>query len=133
MKNKKFWVITSLVTLLPILLGLLLWDQLPEKIPTHFGIDGAADGWGSKGFAVFGLPLMWLVFHVLTYAALRLDKQNHGHNEKVLTLVGLLFPAMSILFSVIMFGFALGWELKLEMLLFPLLGLMFILIGIWLP
>ena len=133
MKNKKFWVITSLVTLLPILLGLLLWDQLPEKIPTHFGIDGAADGWGSKGFAVFGLPLIWLVFHVLTYAALRLDKQNHGHNEKVLMLVGLVFPAMSILFSVIMYGFALGWELKLEMFLFPLLGLMFILIGNWLP
>ena len=53
MKNKKYWLVTSVVTLLPILLGLLLWDKLPDKLPTHFGIDGAADGWGSKGFAVF--------------------------------------------------------------------------------
>ena len=45
MKNKKYWLVTSLVTLLPIVLGLLLWNRLPEKLPTHFGVDGAADGW----------------------------------------------------------------------------------------
>ena len=133
MKHRKYWVITSLVTLLPILLGVLLWDKLPEKIPTHFGVDGAADGWGSKGFAVFGLPLMWLLFHVLTYAATRLDQQNRGHNEKVLNLVGLIFPAMSIVFSLIMFGFALNWKLELKTLLFPRLGLCFIAMGNWMP
>ena len=133
MKNKKFWVITSLVTLLPILLGLLLWDQLPEKIPTHFGVDGAADGWSGKTFAVFGLPLIWLVFHVLTYAALRLDKQNHGHNEKVLNLVGLIFPVMSIVSSVYIYMYAMELELSLSAILFPLLGLLFIAMGNWMP
>ena len=43
MKNKKYWIATSIVTLLPILVGLLLWDQLPDKLPTHFGVDGAAE------------------------------------------------------------------------------------------
>ena len=133
MKNKKYWLITSAVTLLPIILGLLLWDQLPDKLPTHFGVDGAADGWGSKGFAVFGIPAMWLIFHLITWGVTRLDQQNRGHNEKVLNLVGLTFPTMSIAFSVLLYTRALEIELDMSSILFPLLGLLFIAMGNWLP
>ena len=133
MKNKKYWLITSAVTLLPIILGLLLWDQLPDKLPTHFGVDGAADGWSGKGFAVFGIPAMWLIFHLITWGVTRLDKQNRGHNEKVLNLVGLTFPTMSIAFSVLLYTRALEIELNMSSILFPLLGLLFIAMGNWLP
>ena len=133
MKNKKYWLITSAVTLLPIILGLLLWDQLPDKLPTHFGVDGAADGWSGKGFAVFGIPVMMLFVHIVIFFATRLDKQNRGHNEKVLNLVGLIFPAMSIVSSVIIYSLAMGKEPNLSMLLFPMLGLLFIAMGNWLP
>ena len=133
MKNKKYWLITSAITLLPIILGLLLWDQLPDKIPTHFGIDGAADGWSGKGFAVFGIPAMWLIFHLITWGVTRLDQQNRGHNEKVLNLVGLTFPTMSIAFSVLLYTRALEIELDMSSILFPLLGLLFIAMGNWLP
>ena len=134
MKNKKtYWLLTAAITLLPILLGLLLWNQLPDKLPTHFGVDGAADGFSGKGFAVFGLPLLMLFFHGVIFFATRLDKQNRGHNEKVLNLVGLIFPTMSIVNSVVIYSLALGKELNLTMLLFPLLGLLFIAIGNWLP
>ena len=131
MKNKNYWLLTSLVTLLPMLVGLLLWNRLPDRLPTHFGIDGAADGWGSKGFAVFGIPLMWLAFHLIIWGVTRLDKQNRGHNEKVLNLIGLVFPAMSIVFAFIIYGRV--TELNLSMLLFPMLGLLFIAIGNWMP
>ena len=133
MKNKKYWLITSAITLVPILLGLLLWDRLPDRIPTHFGIDGAADGWGSKAFAVFGLPLVWLTFQLIIWAVTRLDKQNRGHNEKVLNLVGLIFPAMSIVFAVLMYTRAMEVELEMGALLFPMLGLLFIAMGNWMP
>ena len=133
MKNKKYWLVTGAVTLLPILLGLLLWNQLPEKLPTHFGVDGAADGWSSKAFAVFAIPLLMLGFHIVIYFATRLDKQNRGHNEKVLNLVGLIFPTMSIVFAVLIYTRAMEIELNLSALLFPLLGLLFIAVGNWLP
>ena len=133
MKNKKYWLITSAVTLLPIILGLLLWDRLPDKLPTHFGIDGAADGWSGKGFAVFGIPAMWLIFHLITWGVTRLDQQNRGHNEKVLNLVGLTFPTMSIAFSILLYTRALEIELDMSSILFPLLGLLFIAMGNWLP
>ena len=133
MKNKKYWIATSIVTLLPIILGLLLWDQLPDKLPTHFGVDGAADGWSGKGFAVFGIPAMWLIFHLITWGVTRLDQQNRGHNEKVLNLVGLTFPTMSIAFSVLLYTRALEIELDMSSILFPMLGLLFVAMGNWLP
>ena len=133
MKNKKYWLITSAITLVPIALGLILWNKLPDQLPTHFGVDGAADGWSGKGFAVFGLPLMMLGFHFVIYFATRLDKQNRGHNEKVMNLVGLIFPVMSIVNSVIIYAHAMELELNLSMLLFPMLGLLFIAVGNWLP
>ena len=133
MKNKKYWLVTSAITLVPILLGLLLWSKLPDRLPTHFGVDGAADGWSGKGFAVFGIPLMMLGFHFVIYFATRLDKQNRGHNEKVMNLVGLIFPVMSIVNSVIIYTHAMDLELNLSMLLFPMLGLLFIAMGNWMP
>ena len=133
MKNKKYWLITSAITLLPILLGLILWNKLPDRLPTDFGVDGAADGWSGKGFAVFGLPLMMLGFHIVIFFATRLDKQNRGHNEKVMNLMGLIFPVMSIVNSVIIYAHAMDLELNLSMLLFPMLGLLFIAMGNWMP
>ena len=133
MKNKKYWLVTSAITLVPILLGLLLWNRLPDQLPTHFGVDGAADGWSGKGFAVFGIPLMMLGFHIVIFFATRLDKQNRGHNEKVMNLVGLIFPVMSIVNSVIIYTRAMELELNLSMVLFPMLGLLFIAMGNWLP
>ena len=133
MKNKKYWLVTSAITLVPILLGLLLWNRLPDQLPTHFGVDGAADGWSGKGFAVFGIPLMMLGFHIVIFFATRLDKQNRGHNEKVMNLVGLIFPVMSIVNSVIIYTRAMELELNLSMVLFPMLGLLFIAVGNWLP
>ena len=133
MKNKKYWLITGAVTLLPIVLGLLLWNRLPDQLPTHFGIDGAADGWSGKAFAVFFLPLLMLLFHFVMYYATRLDKQNRGHNEKVLNLVGLMFPVLSIVNSAHMYSSAMELEVNLSTLLLPLLGLLFIAMGNWLP
>ena len=133
MKNKKYWLITGAITLLPILLGLLLWNRLPDRLPTHFGVDGAADGWSGKGFAVFGIPMMMLFFHIVIFFATRLDKQNRGHNEKVLNLVGLIFPVMSIVSSVYIYVYAMKVELSLSAILFPLLGLLFIAMGNWMP
>ena len=133
MKNKKYWLVTSLVTLLPMVAGLLLWNRLPEKLPTHFGIDGAADGWSGKGVAVFGLPLMMLAFHGIIFAATKFDKQNRGHNEKVMNLVGLTFPAMSIVFTILIYTRALEIKLDLGHILFPMLGLFCLLMGNWLP
>ena len=49
---KKTMIITSIVMLLPILIGIFLWNQLPDEIATHFDYEGNPNGWTGKGFTV---------------------------------------------------------------------------------
>ena len=76
LKNKKLLVLTSLLTLLPIPVGLLLWDRFPETIAIHFGITGQADGFASVPVAVFVPPLIMLAGQWLCILATSLDKGN---------------------------------------------------------
>ena len=58
--NKKTLIITSILTILPILIGVFFWNRLPDVMATHFGANNEANGFTSKAFAVFGLPLILL-------------------------------------------------------------------------
>ena len=43
-ENEKWKIVlTSLLTLSPLFIGLILWRKLPEQIPTHFNYLGQAD------------------------------------------------------------------------------------------
>ena len=57
-------IATTLITLLPILLGLILWNRLPDTVAVHWGADGQADGWAGKAYAVFGLPCLLAAIHL---------------------------------------------------------------------
>ena len=57
-QNKGKVIISTLLSLLPVLVGLILWDRLPETMATHWGANGDADGFSSKAFTVFGMPMM---------------------------------------------------------------------------
>ena len=59
-KNKKIILITSMITILPILAGLILWNKLPEQVATHFDFNGIPNGYSSRAFAVFGPYLICL-------------------------------------------------------------------------
>ena len=39
-KYKTTIIITTLITLLPIVIGLFLWNKLPDTLATHWGSDG---------------------------------------------------------------------------------------------
>ena len=46
----KTLIITGVIALLPILIGIFLWDKLPGQIAIHFNLNNEPDGFASKGF-----------------------------------------------------------------------------------
>ena len=72
-KNKWTLIITSVIILLPMAVGLLLWDKLPEQVPFHWGINGEVDGWATKTQVVFLMPLMMLGIQWLCSFLTQLD------------------------------------------------------------
>lgn len=132
-KNKKILCITSLVILLPILFGLLLWNKLPEQIPTHWGADNQVDGWSSRGYAVFAMPLVFLLGHWLCILCTSLDKKNEEQNNKVFHAILWLCPLISLFLSGIVYAAAFGKAVETNCFLVLFMGLLFVLIGNYLP
>jgi uncharacterized membrane protein len=127
--NKVKFIISSVIILLPILFGVAFWSKLPSVMPTHWGANGQADGFASKTFAVFFLPLLLLAIHVLCLFLSGFDKSNRGQNKKALGLVFWLCPAISIFANTLTYSASLGHNFDPIAILPVFLGLMFIFIG----
>ena len=134
MKNKKIEIVlTTLVCLLPILAGLILYDRLPERIATHFGMNGEPDGWQSKAFAVFAMPAIMAGINLFAQFALRTDPKRQNMNPSLRSIALWTVPVISVLTSAFILSGALGYSSRIELVLPVLLGLLFIIIGNYLP
>lgn len=133
LKNKKLLIITSLLTLLPIPVGLLLWDKFPDTMAVHFGFGGQADGFASIPFAVFVPPLLMLVVHWFCIVVTSLDKGNKNRNQKIQSVVLWIIPAVCNLSCCGIYALALGWEFSPVLWTMVPMGLLFIVIGNYMP
>ena len=132
-KNLKVLIVTSLVILLPILVGVILWNQLPEQIPSHWNAAGEIDGWSSRLFAVFGMPLIMLAFQWLCVLGTGADPKKANHPEKIVHLVLWIIPIINIVLSVITYAAALGQEVRVEVVMPIFIGLVLAIVGNYLP
>jgi uncharacterized membrane protein len=133
MKNKKTLVITSLICLLPIIVGALVYKRLPEMIATHFDLNGNPDGWSSRAFAVFGLPAILLAVNLLLPFMLRADPKHENMSGALVNITIWTIPVLSLLCSGLTLGRALGYDVRIERVLPVFMGVLFILIGNYLP
>ena len=132
-KNLKLLILTSILTLLPILAGVVLWNQLPEQMPTHWNAAGEVDGWSSKPFAVFGLPLILVAAQWLCVLATTTDPKRQNHSEKIYHLVFWIMPVLSIVLHAVTYLTVLGVGVRMEMVMPIFMGLLFVIIGNYLP
>ena len=131
--NRKRILLTSLVVLLPLLAGLVLWNRLPETVATHFGPDGQADGWSSKAFAVFFIPLFLLAMHLLCIHITAADPKRRNIGDKTLGLVFWIAPMVSVIVGILTYTTALGKGLDVNLFMQLVMGLLFVVIGNFLP
>ncbi|MBO5221695.1 MAG: SdpI family protein [Clostridia bacterium] len=132
-KNKIKLIITSVITLLPMLFGLLMWEKLPESMTLHWGIDGKADGMGSPLTVVIVLPLILLVLHWLCIGITAWDNKRKGQSEKVINITFWILPIISLVISTVIYCIALGYEWNFLAVICFLLGILFLIIGNYLP
>ena len=131
--NKKTIILTSILTLLPIVMGIYLWDQLPEVIATHFAYGGEPDGWSSKWFAVIGLPLFLTVVHLLCILFTSKDPRYDRYPEKMKQIVLWICPVVSWIGAVSMYSYELKWNFNMMDWIGLILGGTFVIIGNYLP
>lgn len=133
-KHKLLIIVTALICLLPILVGVILWNRLPEQIPTHWGVNGEVDSWSSKPLAVFFFPCLMAGIHLLCVFFSQFDPKHTEQPKQMLNLVLWICPVISLLMNSVIYCVAMGYHLlNMPMIVSCIVGLMFIIIGNYLP
>ncbi|MDN5026069.1 SdpI family protein [Streptococcus sp. SPS1] len=131
--NKKLVLFTSILILLPSLVGCVFWNQLPEEIPTHFNLLGQADGYNHKMSAIFGLPTLMLLMHWLLLFLMIKDPKSSNISSKIQVLIYWIIPFVSCLSMISIYGESLGYSMMSGLLAQIFMGIVMIVIGNYLP
>ena len=67
---------TLLVLLVPFLVMPILWDRLPDEIPTHWDLRGEPDGYSSKAFGLLLLPGLSVGIYLLYWLIPKIDPKR---------------------------------------------------------
>ncbi|MBQ5677285.1 MAG: SdpI family protein [Clostridia bacterium] len=132
-KNLSKLIITSLVILIPILIGIVLWDKLPDQVPVHWNINGDVDGFATKAQAVFLMPLVLVAFQWICVLGTSLDPKKQNINDKMVTLVLWIIPIISLLCNSMVYATALGHKVSVEIIMPLFMGALFVVIGNYMP
>lgn len=131
--HKMLMLLGSAIILLQTVIGVLLWDRLPDPIATHFGFHNEPNGWSSKAFTVFGMPLVLLALHWICLLAECAPNRVSNYSAKIKYLLIFIVPATSILMMVICYGYALGAAFNIGRIMLVFVGAIFAVTGNYLP
>lgn len=126
-------MVTGMVCLLPVLPGISLWDSLPDTMAIHFDLYGQPDRFSSKGFVVFGLPVLMALLQMICCFINDFNAQKHGERKKLALASKWIIPVMSLVLQTATLGYGLGWQVEIRMVAALLVGGVFLVIGNYLP
>ncbi len=113
-------------------LGYLFYGELPDRMASHWGIDGTADGYMDKPWGTFLLPSLMVVLSALLFAVPRMDPRKanlegwRGYYDAFIV----LFTAFFLYLHVLVLIYNLGWMIDVGSWLMPSFAVLWFYIGI---
>lgn len=132
MSTKTTSILVLALIAIAVIAGLLLWNQLPEQMASHWNANDEVDGTMSKFWGVFLMPLTALFLFGLFMVIPNIDP--HKANIESFRGTFNLFIVFIVAFLLYIHGLTLAWSLgyqnfKISSAMLPFLGVLFIFIG----
>ncbi len=131
MKIDKTLVITSVICLLPIVLGVVLYDRLQDMIAIHFDFAGNPDNWAPKDLTVFGLPIFLCLLNIVCNVSTR--KYGWENQSMLVKVCRWLVALIALVVVPITLFMALGADIPIQIIVPVLVGVVFVVIGNYAP
>ncbi len=132
MSTRVTTIIVVILILVSALAGLLLWNRLPDQMASHWDVNDQVNGYMSKTWGVFMVPLITLGMGLLFLVIPSIDplKANIAKFREAFN----LFIVLIVAFMLYIHGLSLAWNLgytgfKMSTSMLPAMGLLFIFIG----
>jgi len=131
--NWKDLIMTCIVCLLPILIGVYFYKDLPLEMPIHFNLNNKADVYVAKNIAIFLIPIIMTLLQAFCCTITDINKEKKGHEPKIIFILKWIVPILAIVSYSIMIAKSLGHDIDIRVFLCLVLGMIFVLIGNYLP
>ncbi|MGE4354729.1 MAG: SdpI family protein [Oscillospiraceae bacterium] len=133
-KLTKNMLLTTIVALLPMALGIALYNKLPAQLPTHWNISGEVNDYSSKAFVVFGLPAFMSVMGLFVQFMLEQDPKKANMSPVLKMISRWICPVMSLILVPVTLFIGMGYDnIPIPLIVNLLVGIIFIVIGNYLP
>lgn len=131
--NKKYLLVSTIIILLPIVFGLVMYDKLPETVAIHYDINGVADGFTKNIYFILGVPLFLFVIHIFSIFVTINDPKHKNIPTKIYGLVYWIVPVISSSTMFMLYSKILTDKIDIVKFMNFFTGIIFLLVGNYLP
>lgn len=131
--NYKILLVTCIVTLFPIVLGLIFYNKLPDTVAIHFDINNNPNGYFSKNAFVFGMPVLMVALQLFLCVISDVTDKYPEANRKMMIVGKWIIPILSIILYIVTVMYAIGNKLDIRKIVMFILGILFVIMGNYLP
>ena len=132
MSTRTTTIVVLLLLVAALVAGFLLWNRLPDQMASHWGVNDQVNGYISRFWGVFLLPLITLGMFLLFLVVPAIDplKANIAQFRSAFN----LFIVLMVVFMLYLYSLTLAWNLgytslKMSAAILPAIGLLFIFLG----
>lgn len=126
---KKEWPVLVLV-LGAFICSFLIWDQIPDTVPTHYNLQGKADDYGPKWILLIMLPALALVLYASLLFLPYIDpKKRIDVNQKPISGIRVIITVFMIGLYGITLLEPMGIGIEINSIMPIAIGLLFIVMG----
>ncbi len=127
---------TELIPILSVVISIVLsfyfYAHFPERVATHWNIQGQIDGWSSRGFAAFFFPALNLAIYLLMLFLPLADPKKKNYQDFRLAyhwIKGALVVFMFLIYLAVGLS-ALGYSVAINTVVPLGIGALFVIIGL---
>lgn len=134
MKKNKLDPFFLAIILLSIIGTFLIFKSLPDQVPMHWNIKGEVDDYSAKSF-VYLTALLPLALYFIMKIIPQIDPQKDAYDKHRNAYSATMFSVILFLIGIhwMTIGYALGYPLDIIKYIMVALGILFIIIGNYMP
>jgi len=128
MSNKTSAIISFSLIVIALLVGVILYTRLPDPMPSHWNAAGEIDGYMSKFWGIFLMPIITVVLVPLFLVIPLIDplKANIAKFRGVFNWFIVVFVVYMLFVYALTLAAALGYQFNMTTMILPIVGLLFI-------
>ncbi len=131
--NIKNFILSEFLCFLPLLIGIILYSKLPERIAIHFDNNNEPNNYATKAFVIFAVPLLIMLIQALVYWRYQMDDEKSKLGRKLSGVLIYSTPVIVNLAMAIVYMYALDYGINISLICMIMCGLFVFILGNYIP